>query len=88
MFTKKEYKDFDRTLVLIVLLIFIIGCLAIYSAQQAKGLAFDKSFLLKQIIWLAIGSLVLAASISVSYQRFIDFAYIIYGINLGLYFSS
>ncbi len=82
--SKNIYKDFDKTLFFVMFLIFIIGGLAIYSATQARGLTYSESFILKQASWMVIGLVLLGIIVIISYQKFIDIAYLLYGINLVL----
>ena len=84
MVNRRLYKDFDKLLLIVTCLIFIIGLATIYSATQAKGLEFIESYVFKQISWMAIGIVLLVITISISYQRFIDLSYILYGINIAL----
>jgi len=82
--TGKKYKDFDKLLIIAMFLIFAIGVTAIYSATKSRGLPVAESFFFRQLNWMGIGIALLALVISISYQRFIDVAYVIYGINVIL----
>ena len=84
IFTKRDYRDFDRTFLLLAFIIFLIGIMTIYSATYARGLPFEKSYVLRQLIWAALGVSLLFISIKAAYQKFIEMAYVIYGINLLL----
>ena len=84
---KGLYKYFDKTLLAMVFLIFIIGIITIYSATQAKELPFGESYFLRQVNWMVIGLSLLIIVLKVSYQKFIDLAYFIYGINILLLIS-
>jgi rod shape determining protein RodA len=84
IFEKKFLRDFDKTLLFIAFLIFLMSIFVLYSATQAKNLPFGKSYILRQIYWMLIGAILLFAIINISYQRFIDIAYILYGINIIL----
>lgn len=81
---KRYYKDFDKTILFITFIIFMVGLLSIYSATKAKELPFKESFFLKQVSWMGIGILLLIFTISVSYQRFIDLAWLLYAVNIIL----
>ena len=83
-FNKRQFKDFDTTLLVITFFIFAMGVLAIYSATQAKNLPFGESYIARQLSWMAIGIALLYIVVKVSYQKFIDLAYVIYGINIVL----
>ncbi len=82
----KRTRDFDWLLLIIMFAIFAIGLTAIYSATKSRNLPFAESFLLRQLNWMGVGIVLLILSISISYQRFIDVAYILYGINVALLF--
>jgi len=84
MFDKRSYKDFDKSLIVAAFLIFIIGLFTIHSATQSKGLLFTESFVFRQINWMGVGIILLFIFIGVSYQRFVDIAYVLYGINIAL----
>ena len=80
----KKSKDFDKILLMMVFLIFAVGIATIYSATKSRNLPIAESFLFRQVSWMGIGVVLLAITISISYQRFIDIAYIVYGINVIL----
>jgi rod shape determining protein RodA len=78
------FKDLDKALMLIVLLVFIVGLAAVYSATQARSLPFEESFFVKQATWMGVALLFMLAALVISYQRFIDVSYIIYALNIFL----
>ena len=80
----KKYKDFDKLLLVAMFLIFAIGVATIYSATKARGLPIAESFFFKQLTWMGIGIVLLVLTVSISYQRFIDIAYVLYGVNVAL----
>ena len=80
----RKNKDFDKLLLMMVFLIFAVGIATIYSATKSRNLPVAESFLFRQLSWMGIGVVLLAMTISISYQRFIDIAYIAYGINVIL----
>ena len=84
IYKRSVYRDFDKLLLAIVFFIFLIGLLSIHSATQAKGLYFSESYVFKQVIWMAISLIFLITAIKVSYQKFIDTAYLLYGLNVLL----
>jgi rod shape determining protein RodA len=84
MMNKRMYRDFDKTLVLAVIIVFLIGLLTIHSATQAKELSFGEGYVTKQLNSMAMGLVLMFIVIAVSYQRFIDVAYVLYGINIAL----
>ncbi|MCX5679954.1 MAG: rod shape-determining protein RodA [Candidatus Omnitrophica bacterium] len=84
MFKRSLSKNFDKTFLLVALLIFIIGILTVYSATQARNLPFSESFFVKQAVWMLIAVLFMIIALAVSYQRFIDISYVIYALNVLL----
>ncbi|MDD3905313.1 MAG: rod shape-determining protein RodA [Candidatus Omnitrophica bacterium] len=79
-----RHKDFDKLLIIMAFVIFAIGVAAIYSATKAKNLPVADSFFFRQISWMGIAVTLLALIVSISYQRFVDMAYVLYGANLAL----
>lgn len=81
---KDRLRDFDAALLGVAFIIFVVGLMSIHSATQAKHLDFTESYVFRQINWFAVGMLLLFVSFKVSYQKFIDFSYLLYGINIIL----
>jgi rod shape determining protein RodA len=77
-----EFDELDKTLLFLVLVIFIIGALCLYSASYNKSMEMGRSFVFKQISWMAIGLVILTLLILVDYQTIIDFGYLFYGAGL------
>lgn len=84
IFNKRLIKDFDKTILLIMLIICIAGLFTLYSATKVKDLSFAESYVFKQINWIALGVVLLLLVINISYQKFIDISYILYVINIIL----
>ena len=84
MISKRTKKDFDRLVLVAMFLIFAIGVATIYSATKSRNLPIAESFFFKQLTWMGVGIVLLVLTISISYQRFIDIAYVIYGITIIL----
>jgi len=68
---RKLTQRLDWTLLLTVLLLATIGCLMIYSATRAQGGAHK---LVLQLVWLALGLVVLASVTVVDYSRLVNLA--------------
>lgn len=81
-----EFREFDKTLLFLVLVIFIIGLFCLYSASYHKGLELGRSFMLRQASWLAIGLLIMFFMALIDYQKVIDFGFALYVIGLLLLF--
>lgn len=80
---KSLYRDFDKTLFMMVLVTLIIGLTAVYSATHTReGISID-SYIAKQMIWIAIGMVALLLIINFSYQRFIDISYVFYALIIS-----
>ncbi|MBN2452775.1 MAG: rod shape-determining protein RodA [Candidatus Omnitrophica bacterium] len=80
----KKIKNFDAMLLALVFIIFIIGLLSIESATQAKNLPFMEGYLFKQLTWFGVAIIFLIIAARISYHKFLDAAYILYGINVAL----
>ena len=77
----KLYRNFDKVLLIVALVIFAVGLSSIYSATYTGG---SYSLVLKQLIWMVIGLIFLFVIIHIDYQRFVDVAYILFGLSVLL----
>ncbi len=84
IFDRRLYKDFDKALLIAMLLIIAVGIITIQSATQARGLPFNESYVLRQLNSLAVGAILLLVIINMTYQKFIDMSYVLYLINIIL----
>ncbi|MCM3567520.1 FtsW/RodA/SpoVE family cell cycle protein [Neobacillus mesonae] len=55
---KNSTSNLDYSLVLILMLLFLASCAAIYSAQQSGQ--YDRNFLVMQIAWYVVGSIIIS----------------------------
>lgn len=78
------YRNFDRKLLAVMFIIFAIGLSAIYSATHTEGSDLMKGLVFKQMLWMAIALLLFLLILNVDYQRFIDWAYILFVLNILL----
>lgn len=76
----RQYRDFDKTLFAMVLVVLVIGLAAVYSAAHPRAGFSAENFCMKQAAWMALGLIVFAVVITMSYQRFIDAAYFFYAV--------
>ena len=76
----KKYKDFDWGLLAVGLAIFILGLLFLFSASYSRNL----DFVLRQISWFLIGSLIFIAVININYRKIISLGYTSYFLILIL----
>ena len=72
----------DFGLVLILMLLFISSCVAIYSAQTTGQ--YNENFLLKQIVWYIAGSGIIAAVIILDSEQWMKITWYVYGIGIAL----
>ncbi len=84
IFDKRLIKDFDKVLLAIVFIICIGGLFILYSATQVKSLPFVESYVFRQIIWIALATVLLVVMINMSYQKFLDISYALYAVNVIL----
>jgi rod shape determining protein RodA len=72
----------DFGLVLILMLLFLSSCVAIYSAQTTGQ--YNENFLLKQIVWYIAGSGIIAAVITLDSEQWMKITWYVYGIGIAL----
>ncbi|MFH1645881.1 MAG: rod shape-determining protein RodA [Candidatus Omnitrophota bacterium] len=72
------------SLLLVVLLIMIISLFSLYSASHYPSRGVMINYTLKQIIWLCLGVLAFVIIIKFGYERCIDYAYLIFAVNVIL----
>ncbi len=84
MFDIKKKTEFDLALVLAALALWVIGVLLVFSATHI----YDSGPLVhstrNQIIWIAMGSLIILIVTSVPTRFYFSFAYVMYGASLLL----
>ncbi|RKY42956.1 MAG: rod shape-determining protein RodA [Candidatus Makaraimicrobium thalassicum] len=74
----------DKVLLLAVVLISLLGIVFIYSAtwDREAGGGLD-ALVLKQILWVTAGFVFLFIAANADYLKIMDFAYVIYALNLA-----
>lgn len=84
IFDRRLYKEFDNGMVMAMISVMIFGILTIYSATQSRLVPSGDHFAARQAIWMLLGIGLTVIIINISYQKYIDIAYIVYGINVIL----
>ena len=79
---KQSASKLDFGLVLILMMLFLSSCIAIYSAQTTGQ--YNENFLLKQIIWYIAGSGIIAAVIILDSEQWMKITWYVYGIGIAL----
>ena len=79
---KNNSTKLDYNLVFTLLLLFIISCLAIYSAQMTGQ--YHENFLVKQIVWYGIGVGIIASVITLDSDQLKKLTWYAYGFGLFL----
>jgi rod shape determining protein RodA len=79
---KNNSTKLDYNLVFTLLLLFIISCLAIYSAQTTGQ--YKENFLVKQILWYAVGVGIIASVITLDSDQLKKLTWYAYGFGLIL----
>lgn len=86
---EKASDRFDWTLTLILLMFFLISCISIYSAQSTEQ--YGENFMLKQIFWYGVGSILISITMFFDSDDFQRLAWFIYGFGIlllvALYFA-
>lgn len=79
---KKTTSKLDYNLVFVLLLLFLVSCVSIFSAQQTGQ--YHDNFLLKQIIWYAVGVGIIASVITLDSDQLKKLTWYAYGFGLFL----
>jgi rod shape determining protein RodA len=79
---KNNSTKLDYNLVFTLLLLFLISCLAIYSAQTTGQ--YKENFLVKQIVWYGIGAGIIASVITLDSDQLKKLTWYAYGFGLFL----
>lgn len=79
-----NYRVLDWKLISAVLLLSSIGILLIMSAQHYADSDFERTYFLRQLIWLGIALMVFAVVIHLPLRLFDFSAYLFYAVSLGL----
>jgi len=64
--------------------LLVLGLLTLYSASFQKAQDLGISYLNRQLMWAAIGTMLAIVLVSVDYHRWLEWAYLLYGLNLLL----
>lgn len=84
MISHRAWRGLDRPLLWATVLLLLIGLVALYSASYQRALATGTNFLGKQLVWLGLGLVVAVGLMAVDYHRWLEGAYLLYGLNLVL----
>ena len=79
---KQSSSKLDFGLVLILMMLFLSSCIAIYSAQTTGQ--YNENFLVKQIVWYLAGSGIIAAVIILDSEQWMKITWYFYGIGIAL----
>jgi len=82
--TRRQLSGIDRPLLFSALALLGIGLLVLYSASLQKAQALGVSFISRQLTWAALGVLLAVVLVVVDYHRWLEWAYLLYGVNLLL----
>ncbi len=74
----------DKVLLLAVTLISFLGIVFIYSATWDRATGALNALVVKQCIWVAVGFVLLLAVANMDYLKILNFAYLVYGLNLAV----
>jgi rod shape determining protein RodA len=79
---KDFFKKTDMVLVIVVLAIIAISFLSLYSASHQPGKYAVRHYAFQQFIWFMLSVLVAVLFIKFGYQRWLDYSYIIFALNI------
>ena len=81
---RKMFGHFDWTLFLSVLALAIIGTLSVTSASYANYHHALNGLVLRQFLWVVIGTVIMVGALFFDYRAILTYAYPIYAASLGL----
>jgi rod shape determining protein RodA len=79
---KNNTSKLDYNLILILFLLFLVSCVAIYSAQSTGQ--YKENFLIKQIVWYVVGCGIIGAVITLDSDQLKKLTWYAYGFGLFL----
>jgi rod shape determining protein RodA len=79
---KNFFEKTDISLLFVVIVILAIAILSLYSASYQPDKNLVKNYAIQQLIWIALTVLIGACFIKIGYERWIDYGYFIFAINL------
>lgn len=80
--SRRLWQGVDRPLLWTLIALIGIGLAVLYSASYQRAVATDTSYIGKQLIWLVFGVIVAVFLMAVDYHRWLEGAYLLYGMNL------
>ena len=81
---KIGFRHFDKMLFVAPILIFLVGILSLYSASFRMGQTLGQTFATKQLLWMAIGILLVFLAVRHDYFKLQDFVWPVYILTLFL----
>ncbi|MDL4842940.1 FtsW/RodA/SpoVE family cell cycle protein [Aquibacillus rhizosphaerae] len=83
MSSKNTNNNIDYSLILIILLLGIISCFTLYTIEPFLPTIYeDTNFVLQQIVWYIIGSMVIVVIMLIDYDRLRQISWIVYGFGM------
>ncbi|MFC1668603.1 rod shape-determining protein RodA [Chlamydiota bacterium] len=82
MLRLRDIKYLNKSLIVIVLILYLFGLFFIYSASYASGK--HMHFVTRQIMWMVVGLVVFWLVVSIDFHYFASLAYVIYFTNIIL----
>ena len=79
---KELVRDFDKTLFLVTIAIFAMGLVFMLSATSVRNQEPDFSYVSREIVSGLVAFIFLIVVINISYQRFLDASWVLYGLSI------
>lgn len=83
----KFLKEVNPVLLLTIAAIFLIGLFSLYSVSHQPGGEMVKNFAIQQLVWMGFAVALSIFVVRLGYERFLDYAYFIFALNLLLLLS-
>ncbi len=84
MWDRARLRGLDGIFLLSALLLLGLGLLSLYSAAFQRAQETGISYLQRQLTWAVFGALLAVVLVAVDYHRWLEGAYLLYGVNLVL----
>src|SRR5689334_1499812 len=81
---RRLLRNFDWTLLTIVLGLCALGVVSVMSASYAGSRRVLDPLVVRQLIWIGVGTMVMTGALLFDYRAMMTYAYPIYALTLGL----
>ncbi len=77
-----DFRKLDRVILGVLLLLFLFGLVALFSASYQRQVSTGKNFVLNQGLWIILGMILAVLIARTSYHSFLSVSYVIFGMHI------